>query len=59
MQKNKEKISASCSNELKRMIQKRAQQLEMSISMYLKFAAIKDIEEIEINMSCKADTTVK
>ncbi len=45
MDKKKEKIIALCDKEVKRMIKERAQQLDMSVSTYLKFAAIKDIEE--------------
>lgn len=45
MDKKKEKVTALCNKEVKRMIKKRARQLDMSVSTYLKFAAIKDIEE--------------
>lgn len=42
---NNKKIIVSCSKETKRIIKNRASQLEMSVSLYLEYLALKDIAD--------------
>lgn len=51
MKARKIKVILSCSRELNTMIEKRAKQIDMNVPAYLKYAAIKDMEE-ERNMLC-------